>query len=783
VKLGLPNAAQFLSMLRRMQGTGYSNDDDSARVAELDGVATVAARAAEALDEAVNNMFVSSAVEALDLLDRLFSMPSDATLTDAQRQSRLVAWSRALPKMLEARLDSALDSWLGTTTGATVKVSLIDAFNHRCTPLSHLAIGRVEPGATLATMRVIDAMLRRGMPARAASCKSGTRYAAFGQPTERSILRSDSFGGTPVPESRTAPNELLPAGVVTEEVMKEIQATLLWKPFRGGTCTLTNHFSVDHEDNGAMFYAEGSIAPLTQIALEDSGMFDSQWNHRVMQAWIVMSDAPFTDTTAVGLDHGWTSAVKTSGVTVYEHNFVGSPETNDIVLTLAANALNMRNDNATDTYYFKMFARRTPRVYQDTTHHREPWASPETFDGNIADAMARDAYIRNPTTPAYANIVAPGNAVRRILYTGAMQRTAGGDTPNLVVLDSSIDWRNRALLVTPLVGNAAVVKEASSTQIQQRIVHDSTGSPSGPTLTYVFLTSTGASANPTTKTAHQFAMRAGSSIDMWLWADSSTGYLMCEMKPSLSTNAYACGMIMVSATSALGTPSEPLPVFPLMSVVPSTQVLPADYNLAQDWGCYAQGQSAVGALVTAPPLGTIVDGGLPARPVAWLVRARDGYEHERLREVRQPIYGQRRRLVSLGVAVAQTIEIDAFSAIPLETTGNLDQMDYRDRFVSIEGCWSASDISLGRSPQLEDNPVVHFQWIFYAGPYGNQSIVLPGSGTGMVLEILFGRNGTAAFQSRIRITNNDSAARYFNLAIETTGFLGLTDRRMDGAVA
>jgi hypothetical protein len=769
-----------------MQGTGYSDDEDSVRVADLDGVASVAARSSEALDASVGNAFVSTADEALDDWDRLLSMPTDATLSTAQRQARLVAWMSALPKLIEARLDHALDAWLGTTSGVTLAPNRSVTWRSGGHKLGSLAVGRLETGATIATMRVIDALLRRGLPARAIGCKGATRYADYGSPVERSAFRV-SIPATPFfADADTAPLEQFPGGVLTEESYKEMQAQLLWKPYRGNTGTMTNHFSLDHESSpGAMLYAAGSLTALTTVALEDSGTVDgAQWGSRVVQAWIVVSTSAITDTTALS-GHGWLSAVKLgdSGSAPFPHLFVplaGGAAAANMELSLSANALTLTNNHATNTYYFKLFVRRTPKCFADTTHSREPWLEPTTtLDADAVTAMVSESRIRNPTIGTYADLISPGSAVRRILYTGAMQRTAAGDTPNVVVLDSSIDWRGRALLVTHLVDSSTVVKEASSTKLTGRMIEDSSGSPSGLPLTKIFLTGTGSAANPTTTTAFQYICYTGTDADIWLWADSTTGYLKAEMKASLSDHEYACGFIMVTATPLLGTPAVALPSLP--SAYP--QALSVDFTVPQLHGCYAQGQAGATSAVTAPPLGTIVDGALPARPISWLVRERAGHIYDRKIDVRQRIYGQRKRLISFAVGSGAVMDIDACSVLPEASTSTLDQIDYRDRFVFIEGEWAASDISLGKALPGIDDPVVRFSWVFYGGPYGDQSITLPGSGSGMVITFIFGRNGNDAFQSRLSITNNDGGTRYLNLAIECTGFLGLTDRRLDGAAS
>jgi hypothetical protein len=757
MKLGALDAAGYMRLFRALLGTGYTQDEDGPHGAELLGMAEIAAMVSEAPDNAVRNMFVSHAVEALDEHDQMRGMPTDANLTTAQRQARLVAFTRALPKLIRARLDQALDRWLGTSTGETIAPTTLIAQNHGCSHWGGLVVSRMEPSAGLQQLRVIDDILKRGLPARALSKRAGTRDAEYGQPVDRSILTSlDPSPAVPVLAPNVAPHEKFPGEVVTLDDWREIQAQLLWKPYNGGPGSTTNQFTVAHTNAGNTMYAEGSIGAGATFALTFPG-----WNERVVQAWCAAGAASFTDSTAAGISHGYISAAKLGSLAVpFVHAFVGTGVVTGLTLSLPGpDTRAVLTNTSGATIHYRIILRKSPFIFQDTLNDREPWTSLTDFN-SVSVSSAWEAG-RIDVKDSLDNYVSDGVAVRRILYTGAMQRDPGGDAPVLVTLDTSVDWRLRAILVVALgAGSNTTLLNAASHRMANGVSNDS------DPIAKVFLSYTGATANSAAVGARQYADPTG---NIWIWADSTTGHLMAEMKESVSTNEYAHAFFMVSATSGAGTPYT-LPI-------DSPDVYPGDLNIPQIVGCFAQGQGTVDDPVTLPPLGVINDGAVPLRPVSWLVRERLSSVADRSIELRQKIFGQRRRVLSMGILAGATIDADAFTSTPGAGDSNLDQMDYRDRLVFIECSWSSTDISLGRATQLSDAAADKFAWCFYGGPYDDHAVTF----ADITLTFDFQRSASAPFQSRLRVTNGSAGTLYVNLMVEATGFLGLTDRRLVGA--
>jgi hypothetical protein len=764
MKLGALDQAGYVRLFKALLGTGYTQEDDGPHGAELAGLAKIAAMVSEAPDNVVRNMFVSHAVEALDEHDRMRALPTDANLTTAQRQARLVAFTRALPKLVRARLDQAIDRWLGVTSGETITPGPIIAKAHGCSHWGGLVVSRLEPSATLPQLRVIDAMLQRGLPARALSKRAGTRVATYAQPVDSSLL----FDDDPSPDIASlvpivAPFEKFPGEVITLDEWREIQAQLLWKPYKGDADSTTNHFTLIQglATSDAFFYAEGQINSGATNPVDSH----TSWQNRCVQVWLASDDTGFTDTAAAGVDHGFLGAAKLGTIaTPYVHTIVGPGTAGDFQIRIDGTGRLCITNTSLGSRDFKMFVRITPPAFAGTLNDREPWLSLSTFSAPGVESMYYGSGVFNPTVVwGYGNIVDEGPAVRRVLYTGSMQRAADGDTPRVVTLDTSIDWRNRAVLVCSLgAGSNSAVLHAASHRIANGL-----GSATG-TVTKVFRTNAGAASSTSAVNANQLAEASG---NVWLYADSTTGHLMAEMKASFSANLYAHAFFMVTASNTLGAPLTTADHYP----VTAGAVYPADVNVAQNYGCYAQGQASATAPVTLPALGTVVDGHVPPRPVSWNVRERLGDPADRLVEVRQKLYGQRKRLLSVGIPAFSTIFVDAFTAPPVAADSNLDQMDYRDRLVLVEGAhMTGTNISLGNPVPQNDSGAAKFCWVFYAGPYDDHTFT-----TGnLTLTFEFRRQ---FFQSRLSATNASASTRYLNLMVEATGFLGLTDRRLMGA--
>lgn len=785
---GSLDQAGFLRLLRRLQGRGgYSDDDDSNRTKELNAVAKVAALASEALELAGRNEFPSQAVEALLSLERLFGLPGDVQFTDAQRQSRLRAFMRALPKMVESRLDAAFDSYLSATSGVTIRPNAVESWYHRAPPAGGLHVQRQEPSADSVERRTLDPILARGLPARALGGKVSTGDATFGS---GSIDRkSINIAQAVLPSVQTKANcpviPYYPGSVIAADDWKEIQAMLLWK----GKSIVMNQSS-----QGRTIVAMGSITAGSTAIIDGpthGGGGAISWDNRLVQAWGVFSS---TDVRLSGspdlsarpsTDHCWLSLSKlgTTG-TPYLHEMVDIATGANVNAQISVNGtgdLTLKN-NAAGTRYFAIMFRCCPTHTTGSSGDTEPLINATDIVNADITQVARSVEVRDANgggagwtkTSLFSGDQA---AIRRICYSGPLGK-GSSDGRQRVILDSSEDWRKRYVLLVPVTkADASQFQSASWGTMSAR--YTTSNIDCTPRL---FYTGPGAAQGSATAVAYQHPDQIVNAKNVWIFADSTTGNLIAEMKSTDSASNFATVMFL-----ALG--SEMQDGASVANTVPlhATQIHALDLNQIQNNGCYAQGfqggaprhyigSSTKGNIPTCPPLGLIAEGAMPRRPVSWMVRERvgdyddaDGYY-----EQRQPIINQRKRLISVGIAASGEVPIDDFNEInPL-----VDQADMRDRLIWIEGRFSANDIAIPTSPQTGDvASTTRFCAVFYSGPFGDQSFAIGN----LTIKFEFSRTGSNKGQhSRITLTNNSGSDMYINMATECSGFLGLTDRRQYG---
>lgn len=782
---GSLDQAGFLQLLKRLQGTGgYSDDDSSNRVKELNAIAKVADLVSEAIELAGRNEFVSAAVEALLAYEALYFLPSDYQFTDAQRQGRLKAFLGALPKMVEARLDAAFDAYLGATSGLTIRPKGDDSFDlAQSAAAGGFYVQRQEPSADTAERRTLDPILARGMPARALGGKLSTGNATFGTGSIDRLSINTTPAVTPATQtkSRAEVYPFYPGSVIDAGTWKEIQAMLMWK---------SKGFTVSTTDQGRTIVAMGSI-PAGNTAVIDGPTYGGggaiSWDNRLVQAWGVFSatDIRLGDLTARGAaEHCWIPASKLGTIAVpYVHdmfNISAGATVNAQVSINGAGDLTLKNNTA-GTRYFAIMFRCTPVHTVASSTDVQPWVSTLDITNAALTTIARMSEVRDANGGGGAwtkssLFVGDQGAIRRICYSGPLGK-GSTDGRQRVVLDSSEDWRKRYVLIVPIVTASATRFQSANWSVPtSRTLPSDADTP--PRL---FYTGDGAAQGSATAIAYQHADKAISNKNVWIFADSTTGDLIAEMKSTDSTNAYGTIMFLAIASEKENGAS-------IATQVPlhATQIHALDLNQIQRNGCYAQGfqggapRAYVGAetkrtVPTCPPLGEISEGSLPRRPVSWMVRERIGeYDDagDGMYEQRQPIFSQRKRVISVSIGAGATIDADDFN----NTGSAIDQIDYRDRFIWIDGRHAAGDITITKSPQVTDVGVNRISIMLYSGPFGDQAI----AADSLTFTFEFARN-TVGAQSKLMITNTSGATRYVNLTVECSGHLGLTDRRLYGA--
>lgn len=789
--LGTLDAQGYYELLLRLQGTGYSADEDSVRASELRAWAEIAARATEALNDATNNLFLQSATTTLDLMERTLFLLQGSTLPVAQRRARLLAYKRASP-LNETRMRASFGAHLASYTGTTQRPSNPHAVPHGAAPATGLLVGSLEPLAMQPQQQQdLSLVLGRGLPARAISGGVAQRDAVWGDALLPAAIKLVPAVTVPTQtKRRVAPLEFLPGQRVTREEWLELQSML---------CQKSYGFTLDQHRQGRTFFCylpslgAGAVYELPERA---AGM-----QYRFVQACGLVSDAELVDpTTALDSQRVWLPTSKLGPAGGGYNPALLTVQTPSVVTSIVLRAnvsggLDVVNMGASAKSVVLM-VRVSAKYIASTGVSSQPWI--DAAQPKNADVI--ELYLAQVIADLAQNEFAhvPAGALRRVVSSGALFHAAGSVVPQCVVLDTSEDWRERWVQVASVGHYDALAADFPVPSIWGQIAGVSQ-SAFAPRL---FYTGYGSASGSSTQGAFQqpltHALRSSfgkAPPDIWLYARNTDGALMCEMKQGLSANKAASMIALVTATERTNSSS-------VVTRVPvhATQMQTIDLEQPQNCGVYAQGQQgnvpryrlsdpAPRALPTCPPLGTIADGASPVRPVRWLVRERLGAADDGTYEVRQKLLGQRRRLTSLRCLAGQKTALDDFNMPAQLSPGAIDQADYRDRFVWVEGRFSASNITVAAATQLSDASATPFLALLYTGPTTVES-ASAGDSAGIYsvelalqvwlqFEFTRGKPGQG-FHSRLVVENYSAADVYVNCSIEASGFLGLTDRRAAG---
>lgn len=793
--LGSLDQDQYLALLQRLEGSGFTKDPDSVRVGELTAIAKAAAMATEALNDAFANLFLQSVNSALDLYERTLYLVQGSTVSVDERRARLLAFRQG-SWMVEARLDNAFTNYLDDTTGTTQRPTEVESRAHGASPGTGLTVSRREPAmSTKLQARDLATVLERGLPARARSAGVSQRDATWGDALEPAGIAMTPAVTVPAQTAaRTAPMKFPPGSSMTRAQWVELQALLCYK---------SHGFSIDQTKQGrTVMCINVSLAGGATALIDGPGNGSVNWQHRFISAYGVVSSTTIADPTAKTVaEQVWLAASKAGPASSsYPHTLLGSDAAvtnSNVALDVDTSGnLRVKNNNGSGVFVTLM-VRCTPTYAPGSTTDTQPWAN--TTQPSAA-GMA-ELYAAQLVTQGAAGKFAGVNAgaIRRVLYSGPLVKTPTDGIPQGVTLDTSIDWRNRYVLVVPLMtlsGGAGIDNTYP--------VPSMDGMFSPPLFQYPRLSAprlffTGAGTAMGSATAQPYQLSVGSTIGFGpFWAFAETDGTLCvEMKETASLAASGAWMGLIIASDPIdGTAvSTPAPVH-------ATQVQTHDLETVQTLGTYQQGRQgnvprylitdpAPRPVPTCSPLGVIGEGAFPVRPVSWMVRERLGDNLDGKYEHRQSIFGQRRRLVSLTVPNGASREIDDFNLSAQLSLGVNDQIDLRDRILWLEGRWSAADITVNAASALTDVGTAQFSLQMYTGPInrsgpgfagfysgGHRVTVSLSPVAGLEFEFVFSRAGTQkGLHSVGRFLNSTGATAYLNFTWEVSGKLGLCDSR------
>ncbi len=714
----------WLRVLDALVGDAFEIEDEfSTWYAEARAVAAVAARTDRQLTQIEREFFVRDAIDTIDEHERALSLPADSGRTDAERIGRVLAVLAARGQN-DASLGRALAA-LGSMGGARLVGSTSDAMASE---------GNLDPSASLATSFVITeadylaSRIRQGLAlvleraldasrlgtfdhasadrilATAEGARWGTDAALDGAPARlgRVTLRMDT-GGSEDPSlwqnrARTlAPNGTLhaddvdlvmrllgvqPAGDLRSTFAGTGDARTLFSRSQAASTTATVDARFDWRNRAVLVsWQEGTTDIRPGGAAEDG---DGGRGGPVLRS--------------LGAGGTGTGVTFGSGSILY-----ADAGTGDLRLQTPAGA----------TRYFNVIALGTSPMTGGTgAGHpfaalvggssllglgRAAWASyvagarvwPESGRGHDAWATGEG-----------------GGMVSRCAMTPPMRSPAPGARV-AHVLDTSIDWRNRFVLVSGAGWASSGPILPGMISSEDGATLDTLDSVDGSAYAWGHL-GPGHGSGSTSAGQWDVPVTLSSGVTVHVFARSSDGalYVVAFNGAATPPNDVIVAALVVHGTARVSGATETTPDF--SSDVDGDAIRPADWNTAQDFSVtgYARASDAATSDVEGVPLGFDVRGNPP------IARA----YHAHAERISGYVQDQGKRLVrrERSAGHARAIAVLTTAAGANETIE--DTFDWRDRyaFVVRESTTSASLIGsfyTGRG-EVED------QWsTSYPGSY------------------------------------------------------------------
>lgn len=789
--------AQYLQMFKRLLGRGGYSEDDGPNVDELDALAAVAEKTSETLETAGANMFVRFATEALARYEVLFMLPSDAPRTTADRRARLLLFQQIVSSFSYDRVKDALDTFVGSTG-----TSIVPDVAGRTEYTSCVTWKYYNANATLAERLAADEVLKRAAPAHLTEePKAAASYATWNTDVD-----DDGSLLDPAPTTVSTTDTQFPARIVsfgagstlTTAMIKEIQANLFWSYFGG----------VPTEHNFSNVLIRGTVTAATTVTVDGPSHGTQDWSDRVVEAYGVMStlvdinDSGGTmDLVRAPTDVGWAIGKPTVG----DVNFTDLDSDASMDLSIGVDGsgnLELINANPTLAISVAIWVRSSGPTDGSSTTNTAPWIHAKQIDKSGGAPTAFDALKNAGAVRPQGNTTTAGGwtpaassdlrslAVRRIAGRASVTRPGSGATS--YVLDSTVDWRDRYILVSVAGLNSSTGAYPGAKGMDTRGI-----SPAAfaayDSVPRLFFSRDGAASGSASWQQWQFGNHPTSaSSSAWIYAHEDTGDLMMEVKTGDAAEYVTCFFQVIASDRLATTPAQP--------TIPtaSSYVQPVDLNVIQDNGVSIQGQRGSGrgypssrrvSLSTtlnseceATPLGPIsLPGRRPFVPASWSVTERQGALPDALIEHRQHIWGNRKIMSSLSIADGAIEDIHLVNDASLEES--YDLVDMRDRIVRVVGVYSTTDI---RYHQTAADDTTKFAATLYTGP-GTAAVEF-GIITNLTLRAKithreYDSDGKTGYQSVLQIKNATGSTYYVYALIEVSPQLGFGERRITGGTA
>lgn len=674
-----PSAAlvsEWKRIVRGQLGDGYSEDPDSLVDKEIEALAYVCAFLDNHLTQAGAELHASTAIECIDEHEIALSLPNDAATDDADRIARVraVLGARGTTPASLGRVLSALGSMGPATLVTPVKTDTdglsLSSYDEHHALTRYLLVGvadyltpRVRQALALILERNLDVSAfgaNHASPRRLLATSEG----AFWQSATSEDGKTQAWGRTTLlgsGESRVAPwrNRSRDFGPGTVLHRDDV-----WKAAE----SIGTYYAGDPDSipGDVRCIASVTVPDATTVTIES----DADWRYRLItfSGQVYTSDLRPGGAAEDGDAHRFGPLTKT-------HAMASTALTTNVVLKVSAlGALQIQNTSGS-TQYVNIWAHATG---QTTGGTGETYPIPDAladWDPSVWWTFCRAFSLRSDDADAWASGELRG-CTRRLSMTPRFTVPASGVTE--FVLDSSLDWRDRFVLVTYGSWDHRGYAVFPGMRDQNNPTHEPDQSDTDATTPSVQVFGyTGPGHARAVSSAGTWDVACGSLVAARVYVDSATGDLVLAIDSSAGPAGFpATALVDIYAGPQTGEHSSPAAANPDL-VVPfaGDNVSPFDLNLAQDyWGCdYANGGHLPDTDVEGVGLGLDVRGE-PA--IARIDEGRrdliTGYAEDAASPwiVRERGDGALRLLSQYLFTTGQTLDADH---------------DWRDRWISIVG--------------------------------------------------------------------------------------------------
>lgn len=760
VPLGaIPTSEEVFQALLRLQGTGgYASGDDSARARELMAWALELGLGIGGLDAAYEGIFPHLGLEMLPDHETARGVPNDASRSIQERQARLRAWVAAKRLGRDLTMPQLCALLGATVTPSTCAIASIAATHADVDAALSTGLDLAAAEWAPKARRGVEAIARRVTPVAAYGQKhfatademvrstdvatwggaqivgrAGVAVGGGGAVTARGPSRTRSYAGTEAVRARDLNrmhNAILygPANGADNELNTRSHSSGTLRAFSCsiGAGATGQILTGDHRQKLVRIWMLHSTTDVRPGQAGDTGLNAATAHNAVL--YTGDGSAPYHQAIASSggsLLFGDATGLKIQNLDAATRYWVGVVELSEDVLG---------SGGVVDVVDEASLA----------TNSIDPtwWTRLRDAAMRAADGTAADTWTAFPTS-GY------GGAVRAGVLAISARPGSGANTFRI---DGTIDWRDRLLVVLP-------------------IWHDGAGSPNFPGTTgddsidgaafYCGFTGDGEATGGGSGDYH---IEIGTAFTMFA-GSGENGTLFIEHRSTSAVQTLCAGFLIFASDqlaerSAASAPTNPTAPSSLAAVEAYHLNWVQDVSVCSQVRGRPRTQTFSGTPSDALPLGPIVSG-VPKIPVSWAMKPRNGSRVYRTvdgqrvytEEVRQPAAaGRLRRYFSTTIPNAGTVALD-------------EEEDWRDRMLFVVVAQSTSDLSIGGASEsavsVVANQVVSSNYLGAGGDAAYALVVIANL-------IIYADASTGYLMAK----NTTGATRYLTGVLDATFPLG-----------